>query len=75
VRVYYLHGTLEATYDITWEGYIFLWTAVEVELGVTTSSLPPLLQLCCYCLIAPLRPAPAAAVRAPTLSTTDRHGE
>ncbi|KAF8053912.1 hypothetical protein FPV67DRAFT_1442959 [Lyophyllum atratum] len=46
VRVYYLHKTLMTTYDVTWEGYnIWLWTAVEVDLGIITSSVPPLRPL------------------------------
>jgi len=46
VRFYYLYKTLVTTYDVTWEGYnIWLWTAVEVDLFIITSSVPPLRPL------------------------------
>ncbi|KAI5782611.1 hypothetical protein EDC01DRAFT_220039 [Geopyxis carbonaria] len=46
VRVVSLHKTLILTYDVTWEGYnTWLWTAVEIDLGIITGSVPPLRPL------------------------------
>ncbi|TGZ76694.1 hypothetical protein EX30DRAFT_399101 [Ascodesmis nigricans] len=45
-RVHYLEYTLFKTYDVTWEGYtIWLWTAVEIDLGIICCSIPPLRPL------------------------------
>lgn len=46
VRIYYLIETLLQTYDVTWEGYtVWLWTSVEIQLGIITTSVPPLRPL------------------------------
>ncbi|KAI5798604.1 hypothetical protein FPQ18DRAFT_123911 [Pyronema domesticum] len=46
VRYYYLYYTLIQTYDVTWHGYcVWVWTTVEVDLFIISSSIPPLRPL------------------------------
>lgn len=46
MREYYIHITVYKTYDVTWEGYdLWIWTAVEVNLGVICGSVPSLKPL------------------------------
>ncbi|KAI5820388.1 hypothetical protein BZA77DRAFT_77804 [Pyronema omphalodes] len=45
-RYYYLYYTLTQTYDVTWHGYcVWVWTTVEIDLFIITSSIPPLRPL------------------------------
>ena len=45
-RAYWVHYTLFETYDSTWEGYqIWLWTAVETNVGVICGCIPALKPL------------------------------
>ncbi|KAF1808287.1 hypothetical protein P152DRAFT_469067 [Eremomyces bilateralis CBS 781.70] len=46
MREYYIYYTVYETYDITWEGFsMWIWTAVEVNLGVICGSVPSLKPL------------------------------
>jgi hypothetical protein len=46
VRIYYLDLVLRKTYDVTWEGsHLWLWTAVEVNLGIICGCVPWLKSL------------------------------
>jgi hypothetical protein len=41
IRTYWVHYVVDETYDITWEGFhLWLWTAVEVQLGVICGCVP-----------------------------------
>ncbi|KAK3306301.1 uncharacterized protein B0T15DRAFT_483712 [Chaetomium strumarium] len=41
IRTYWVHYVVDGTYDITWEGFnLWLWTAVEVQLGVICGCVP-----------------------------------
>lgn len=45
-RAYWIHYTLFETYDVTWEGFqIWLWTAVETNVGVICGCIPALKPL------------------------------
>jgi hypothetical protein len=45
-RAYWIHYTLYETYDATWEGFnIWLWTAVETNVGVICGCIPALKPL------------------------------
>jgi hypothetical protein len=45
-RAYWVHYTLYETYDATWEGYqIWVWTAVETNVGVICGCIPALKPL------------------------------
>lgn len=45
-RAYWIHYTLFKTYDATWEGYqIWVWTAVETNVGVICGCIPALKPL------------------------------
>lgn len=45
-RAYWIHYTLFRTYDATWEGYqIWVWTAVETNVGVICGCIPALKPL------------------------------
>ncbi|KAF5666368.1 integral membrane protein [Fusarium heterosporum] len=46
MRAYYTHYVTEETYDVTWEGFhLWIWTAVEANLGVICGSIPALRPL------------------------------
>ncbi|KAM0348628.1 hypothetical protein ACHAPU_004063 [Fusarium lateritium] len=46
MRAYYTHYVIEETYDVTWEGFhLWIWTAVEANLGVICGSIPALRPL------------------------------
>ncbi|KAH6989350.1 hypothetical protein BKA56DRAFT_253062 [Ilyonectria sp. MPI-CAGE-AT-0026] len=46
MRAYWSHYVTEETYDVTWEGfYLWIWTAVEANLGVICGSIPALRPL------------------------------
>ncbi|KAF2018532.1 hypothetical protein BU24DRAFT_458295 [Aaosphaeria arxii CBS 175.79] len=45
-RAYWVHYTLFRTYDVTWEGFqIWVWTAVETNVGVICGCIPALKPL------------------------------
>ncbi len=45
-RAYWIHYTLYGTYDVTWSGYeIWVWTAVETNIGVICGCIPALKPL------------------------------
>lgn len=46
IRIYWLHWVLEETYDVTWESLeMWLWTAVEIQLGIICGCVPWLRSL------------------------------
>ncbi|KAG7288134.1 hypothetical protein NEMBOFW57_007657 [Staphylotrichum longicolle] len=46
IRIYWLHYVLQETYDVTWYGFhLWLWTAVEVQLGLICGCVPWLKSL------------------------------
>ncbi|GAB1318381.1 hypothetical protein MFIFM68171_08591 [Madurella fahalii] len=46
VRTYWVHYVVEETYDVTWNGFqLWIWTAVEVHLGVICGCVPLLKSL------------------------------
>ncbi|KAH6972658.1 hypothetical protein EDB80DRAFT_784292 [Ilyonectria destructans] len=46
MRAYWSHYVIEETYDVTWDGfYLWIWTAVEANLGVICGSIPALRPL------------------------------
>lgn len=46
MRAYYTHYVTDETYDVTWEGFhLWIWTAVEANLGVICGSVPALRPL------------------------------
>ncbi|KAK4202334.1 hypothetical protein QBC40DRAFT_196362 [Triangularia verruculosa] len=46
MRLYWIWYVVERTYDITWEGFdLWIWTAVEVHLGVICGCVPWLKSL------------------------------
>ncbi|OCL09635.1 hypothetical protein AOQ84DRAFT_397291 [Glonium stellatum] len=46
MRTVWVHHVVYSTYDITWEGfYLWIWTAVEVNLGVICGCIPALRPL------------------------------
>jgi len=46
LRLYYTYQTVYATYDVTWEGYyLWIWTAVESNLGIICGCVPALKPL------------------------------
>ena len=45
-RAYWIHYVLYDTYDVTWEGFqIWIWTAVETNVGVICGCIPALKPL------------------------------
>jgi len=41
IRIYWLHYVLEETYDVTWYCFqLWIWTAVEVQLGIICGCVP-----------------------------------
>jgi hypothetical protein len=45
-RAYWVHFVLFKTYDVTWEGFqIWVWTAVETNVGVICGCIPALKPL------------------------------
>lgn len=45
-RAYWIYFTLFETYDATWEGYnIWIWTAIETNVGVICGCIPALKPL------------------------------
>lgn len=43
MRIYWTHYVVYETYDVTWDGFLlWIWTAVEVSLGVICGSIPAL---------------------------------
>ena len=41
MRTYWIYYVVEETYDVTWEGfYLWIWTALEVHLGVICGCIP-----------------------------------
>lgn len=45
-RAYWVHYVLYETYDVTWEGFqIWVWTAVETNVGVICGCIPALKPL------------------------------
>jgi predicted permease len=46
IRIYYLDIVLRETYDVTWEGsHLWLWVAVEANLGIICGCVPWLKSL------------------------------
>ncbi|KAK3986827.1 hypothetical protein QBC44DRAFT_332569 [Cladorrhinum sp. PSN332] len=46
LRTYWIYHVIERTYDVTWEGFhLWIWTAVEVHLGVICGCVPWLKSL------------------------------
>ncbi|KAK4655199.1 hypothetical protein QC762_300290 [Podospora pseudocomata] len=46
LRLYWIWHVVERTYDVTWEGFhLWIWTAVEVHLGVICGCVPWLKSL------------------------------
>jgi len=46
MRTYWIYYVVELTYDVTWEGFhLWIWTAVEVHLGVICGCIPCLKAL------------------------------
>lgn len=46
IRTYWIHYVVEETYDVTWEGFnLWIWTAVELHLGVICGCVPWLKSL------------------------------
>jgi hypothetical protein len=46
MRAYWTHHVTDETYDVTWEGfYLWIWTAVEANLGVICGNIPALRAL------------------------------
>ncbi|KAK0620659.1 hypothetical protein B0T14DRAFT_235355 [Immersiella caudata] len=46
MRTYYIWVVVEETYDVTWEGFhMWMWTAVEVHLGLICGCIPTLKAL------------------------------
>ncbi|KAI8407108.1 hypothetical protein FOFC_12542 [Fusarium oxysporum] len=46
MRAYYTHYVTDETYDVTWQGFhLWIWTAVEANLGVICGSVPALRPL------------------------------
>jgi hypothetical protein len=46
VRAYWIHFVVEKTFDVTWWGvYLWMWTAVEVQLGIICGCVPWLRSL------------------------------
>jgi len=46
IRIYWVHYVLQETYDVTWHGFqLWLWTAVEVQLGLICGCVPWLKSL------------------------------
>jgi hypothetical protein len=45
-RTYWVHFVVYETYDVTWEGFnVWIWTAVEANLGVICGCIPALRPL------------------------------
>ncbi|KAK4213106.1 hypothetical protein QBC37DRAFT_181594 [Rhypophila decipiens] len=49
VRTYWIHFIIDKTYDPTWQGFhLWIWTAIEVHLGVICGCVPWLKSLINY---------------------------
>jgi len=41
IRIYWIHYVVQETYDVTWYGFhLWLWMAVEVQLGIICGCVP-----------------------------------
>ncbi|KAL2168924.1 hypothetical protein VTG60DRAFT_6694 [Thermothelomyces hinnuleus] len=41
IRAYWIHFVVQETYDVTWHGiHLWMWTAVEVHLGIICACVP-----------------------------------
>lgn len=41
IRIYWVHYVIQETYDVTWYGFqVWLWTPVEVQLGIICGCVP-----------------------------------
>lgn len=50
IRTYWIYYIVEETYDVTWYGFhLWMWTAVEVQLGIICGCVPWLRSLVNYC--------------------------
>ena len=50
LRAYWIHYVVQETYDVTWYGFhLWLWTAVEVHLGIICGCVPWLRSLYRLC--------------------------
>lgn len=46
IRTYWIHYVVQETYDVTWHGFhLWMWTAVEVHLGIICGCVPWLKSL------------------------------
>lgn len=46
IRTYWIHYVVQETYDVTWYGFqLWMWTAVEVQLGIMCGCVPWLKSL------------------------------
>ena len=46
IRTYWIHYVLQETYDVTWYGFqLWMWTAIEVQLGIICGCVPWLKSL------------------------------
>lgn len=46
IRIYWVHYVVNETYDVTWYGFhLWLWTAIEVQLGLVCGCVPWLKSL------------------------------
>ncbi|EGS17171.1 uncharacterized protein CTHT_0064860 [Thermochaetoides thermophila DSM 1495] len=46
LRTYWIHHVVNETYDVTWEGFqLWMWTAIEVHLGIICGCVPWLKSL------------------------------
>jgi hypothetical protein len=46
IRAYWIHYVVQETYDVTWYGFhLWMWTAIEVQLGVVCGCVPWLKSL------------------------------
>ena len=49
IRTYWVYYVVEETYDVTWYGFhLWMWTAVEVQLGIVCGCVPWLRSLVNY---------------------------
>jgi hypothetical protein len=49
IRTYWIYYVVEETYDVTWYGFhLWMWTAVEVQLGIVCGCVPWLRSLVNY---------------------------
>ena len=46
IRTYWIHYVVQETYDVTWYGFhLWMWTAIEVQLGIICGCVPWLKSL------------------------------